>query len=225
MKGVHENIVKESRVARALFIWTDCDREGEHIGSEIESAARKSNAQIEVKRARFSNLERAYCPAYDTDISHIIHAAQHPVPLDYRQVAAVNARLELDLRVGAAFTRFQTMTLQNHFAALKEEKNIVSYGTLPSLRLMIGGCQFPTMGFIVDRWRRVENFIPEPFWSIKLSVVREGIEVKFTWKRGHLFDRLCCLCLYEMCLEKGMARVASIVTKPRSKWFSQVGPN
>src|SRR5271170_6069888 len=83
----------------------------------------------------------------------------------------------------------------------------------------LGSCQFPTLGFVVDRWRRVENFVPEPFWSIKLSVLREGIDVKFTWKRGHLFDRLCCLCLYEMCLDKGVARVASVITKPRSKWF------
>jgi DNA topoisomerase-3 len=75
------------------------------------------------------------------------------------------------------------------------------------------------MGFVVDRWRRVQNFVPEPFWSIKLGVFRDGIDVKFIWKRGHLFDRLCCLCLYEMCLEKGMARVASVIKKPRSKWF------
>jgi len=43
-----------------LFIWTDCDREGENIGSEIEKAARKGNAQIQVKRAQFNNLERKY---------------------------------------------------------------------------------------------------------------------------------------------------------------------
>jgi DNA topoisomerase IA len=60
MKGIYDNIVRESRGARGLFIWTDCDREGEHIGSEIERAARKGNAQIQVKRAKFNNLERAY---------------------------------------------------------------------------------------------------------------------------------------------------------------------
>ena len=59
-KGIYDNIVKEARQARGLFIWTDCDREGEHIGSEIENAARKGNAQIQVKRAKFNNLERAY---------------------------------------------------------------------------------------------------------------------------------------------------------------------
>lgn len=56
--------MRESRGARGLFIWTDCDREGEHIGSEVERAARKGNAQIQVKRAKFNNLERA-CDSYD----------------------------------------------------------------------------------------------------------------------------------------------------------------
>lgn len=42
-----------------LVIWTDCDREGEHIGHEIREAAKKGNGQIQVKRARFSNVERA----------------------------------------------------------------------------------------------------------------------------------------------------------------------
>lgn len=62
---------------------------------------------------------------------HIINAAHHPVALDYRQAAAVNARLELDLRIGAAFTRFQTLTLQARIGAIAEEKLIISYG--PSL--------------------------------------------------------------------------------------------
>lgn len=58
-KTVAANIETQARHARALVIWTDCDLEGEHIGSEIRDAARRANAQIQVKRARFSNVERA----------------------------------------------------------------------------------------------------------------------------------------------------------------------
>ena len=53
------NIQLQARYAKGLFIWTDCDREGEHIGSEIRDIAVKVNSRIDVKRAKFSNIERA----------------------------------------------------------------------------------------------------------------------------------------------------------------------
>ena len=59
-KNIAENIEQQARFASALFIWTDCDREGEHIGGEIRDAARRGKPNIETKRARFSNIERAY---------------------------------------------------------------------------------------------------------------------------------------------------------------------
>ena len=31
---------------------------------------------------------------------------------------------------------------------------------------MKGPCQFPTLGFIVDRYLKHKNFVPEPFWKI-----------------------------------------------------------
>ena len=42
------------------------------------------------------------------------------------QVYSVEARIALDLRIGAAFTRLQTLALQNKFGVLKE--NVISYG-------------------------------------------------------------------------------------------------
>lgn len=57
---------------------------------------------------------------------------RNPVLLDMRQAAAVDARMELDLRIGAIFTRFQTLSFQNHFPELAE--GIISYGTsIPSM--------------------------------------------------------------------------------------------
>lgn len=100
-KPIANNIENQAKWARALFIWTDCDREGEHIGSEIRTIARRGKSGIEVKRARFSNIERA----------HVIQAARNPIDLDEKQAQAVAARIELDLRIGAAFTRMQTLNL------------------------------------------------------------------------------------------------------------------
>ena len=59
--------------------------------------------------------------------SHVIRAAQRPIDLDDRQVNAVAARIELDLRLGAAFTRFQTLSLQTMGAELADQ--IISYGS------------------------------------------------------------------------------------------------
>ena len=59
-KAVAANITQQARYSQILFIWTDCDREGEHIGSEIRQAAQEGKPNIEVRRAKFSNTERAY---------------------------------------------------------------------------------------------------------------------------------------------------------------------
>lgn len=54
-----DNIEKQARYANALCIWTDCDREGEHIGNEICEAAKRGNRTLDIKRAKFSNIEKA----------------------------------------------------------------------------------------------------------------------------------------------------------------------
>lgn len=58
----------------------------------------------------------------------IHHAAQNPVALDRRQAASVEARIILDLKVGAAFTRMQTLTLQSRIGELAVDNNVISYG-------------------------------------------------------------------------------------------------
>lgn len=58
--------------------------------------------------------------------SHVLRAAREPVELDEWQASAVAARIELDLRIGAAFTRLQTLQLQAVVAILKEK--VISYG-------------------------------------------------------------------------------------------------
>jgi DNA topoisomerase-3 len=55
-KAVEDNLLSLARHADTLMIWTDCDREGEHIGLEIVNVCRKSRRNIVVKRARFSAI-------------------------------------------------------------------------------------------------------------------------------------------------------------------------
>lgn len=98
---------------------------------------------IAVKRARFSALVP----------SEIKKAINGTVPPNKKEADAVEARSILDLRSGAAFTRFQTLLLQDRFdwqyhgvfqtdrAGNVREKLLVSFGS----------CQYPTLGLIVKR--------------------------------------------------------------------------
>ncbi|KAF3770002.1 hypothetical protein M406DRAFT_34535 [Cryphonectria parasitica EP155] len=195
-KDIAKNIEDQAKYARALFIWTDCDREGEHIGSEIRDSARRGNPRIQVKRAQFSNIERA----------HILNAAKNLRDLDQRQVDAVSARMDLDLRTGAAFTRFLTSSLRVMGGPIQEA--LISYGS----------CQFPTLGFVVDRYFKVRNFVPEQFWSIKVLHKKDGLSVTFTWDRNRLFDRAAVTILFERCLAAKQAIVTKVQEKPTKKW-------
>ena len=58
--------------------------------------------------------------------SHVIDAARRLNVLDERQIAAVAARIELDLRLGASFTRFQSFALQPVHPSL--DRKVISYG-------------------------------------------------------------------------------------------------
>lgn len=62
---------------------------------------------------------------------HVFQAALNPIHLDDRQVNAVAARIELDLRLGASFTRLQTLSLQTMGGPLHEL--LISYGLYVSI--------------------------------------------------------------------------------------------
>jgi DNA topoisomerase IA len=55
-KAIADNLRSEARKAQQLMIWTDCDREGENIGSEIKRICLQANSRITVTRARFSAI-------------------------------------------------------------------------------------------------------------------------------------------------------------------------
>lgn len=198
-EDITRNLASEGRSAQKLMIWTDCDREGEHIGYEVLQAARTYNLALTVEntwRAQFSHLER----------THVLHAARNPVSLDMRSVEAVECRMEVDLRCGLSFTRFLTDLYKSK--SLIGEKDVVLYGT----------CQFPTLGFVVDRYLRVKNFVPEPFWYIAVDIKKNGEKVLFSWARNHFFDRLFVTVLYQKCLQSPNGTIVKLVKKPTSNW-------
>jgi len=143
--NIKKTLEREVRSCTGLVIWTDCDREGENIGYEIINVCRAIKPNVGVKRAKFSDMTSA----------SIFRAMNALIAPDERVSNAVDVRIELDLRIGAAFTRFQTLRMQNVFPGTIQD--LVSYGS----------CQIPTLGFVVQRYREIENFVAQPFWKIK----------------------------------------------------------
>ena len=191
-----QNLSAEVRGSDMLIIWTDCDREGENIGYEVAQHCLSKRKNLVVKRARFSAV-----------IADQIHrACMNLVDLDLHAVHAVDARQQIDLRIGAAFTRLQTARLT---PLLHVDRMVISYGP----------CQFPTLGFVVDHYRRVQAFVPEPFWYIDLrhKTGPQSSAVEFIWDRKHLFDESIVKILHGRCKEAVDAQVTCVQCRPTSK--------
>uniref|UniRef100_A0A665TQN7 DNA topoisomerase n=1 Tax=Echeneis naucrates TaxID=173247 RepID=A0A665TQN7_ECHNA len=197
MVQIKRTLEKEARQCQALVIWTDCDREGENIGFEIIDVCKAVKPNIQVFRAKFSEITP----------NSIRRACETLMEPDVNISDAVDVRQELDLRIGASFTRFQTLRLQKIFPESLANQ-LISYGS----------CQFPTLGFVVERFKAIQAFIPETFYKIKVLHEVEEDAVEFSWKRNRLFNHTACLVLYQICMEDPIATVTSVTSKPKSKW-------
>ncbi|NXM23962.1 TOP3A topoisomerase, partial [Oxyruncus cristatus] len=194
---IKKTLEREIRQCQALVIWTDCDREGENIGFEIIHVCKAVKPNLQVFRARFSEIT----------LHAVRSACENLTQPDQRTSDAVDVRQELDLRIGAAFTRFQTLRLQKIFPDILADQ-LISYGS----------CQFPTLGFVVERFKAIQAFVPEAFYKIKVTHDHEDGNVAFNWKRNRLFNHTACLVLYQMCMEDPVATVVEVASKPKSKW-------
>ncbi|MBA0860744.1 hypothetical protein Goshw_020730, partial [Gossypium schwendimanii] len=118
---------------------------------------------------------------------------------------------EIDLRIGASFTRFQTMLLRDKFVidSATDDRNLV---------LSYGPCQFPTLGFVVERYWEVQSHEPEEFWTINCSHRTDEGVATFNWMRGHLFDYTCAVIVYEMCVQEPTATVTKVQHKEKLKY-------
>ena len=81
--------------ATDIVLWLDCDREGEAICYEVLEVCLPKNDSLEIHRAHFSAATRQ-------DIQRAMKNLKKPDP---NKRDAVQVRQEIDLRIGAAFTR------------------------------------------------------------------------------------------------------------------------
>ncbi|XP_075888394.1 DNA topoisomerase 3-alpha isoform X2 [Nelusetta ayraudi] len=195
MTQIKRTLEKEARQCQALVIWTDCDREGENIGFEIIDVCKAVKSNLQVFRAKFSEITP----------NSIRRACETLMAPDCNISDAVDVRQELDLRIGASFTRFQTLRLQKIFPESLANQ-LISYGS----------CQFPTLGFVVERFKAIQAFIPETFYKIKVLHEVDEDTVEFSWKRNRLFNHTACLVLYQICMEE-LEKLASRKLKINAK--------
>lgn len=113
------------------------------------------NKRFNVLRAHFSALTK----------KDIVYACNNLKLPDKNLADAVSCRQEMDLRIGAIFTRFQTLYFR--------EKLGLAFGSILRYTIIVifisyGPCQFPTLGFIVERFQQIRGFQSEKFWNIDL---------------------------------------------------------
>ncbi|XP_035386147.1 DNA topoisomerase 3-beta-1 isoform X2 [Electrophorus electricus] len=191
----------EARGCDCVVLWLDCDKEGENICFEVLDAIqpvmnKPQGNERNVYRAKFSSIT-------DTDICK---AMEHLGEPNRNEALSVDARQELDLRIGCAFTRFQTKYFQG------------KYGNLDSSLISFGPCQTPTLGFCVERHDKIQSFKPEMYWVIQAKVFR-GKETPITldWDRVRVFDREIGQMFVNMAKTTRDALVESVSKKEKAK--------
>jgi len=233
---IRGSLEREARTCDALVLWLDCDREGENICFEVMDAVvprmRGGGGRYEnVYRAKFSAISK---PSVENAMKNLTKPNKN-------ESDAVDARQELDLKMGVAFTRFQTKYFQDKFSGF--DSRCVSYGP----------CQTPTLGFCVKRHLEIIRFVPESFWRLKLNLPTvaaaslkqsdddvvivdddNGMATKTTsyeiaewkWHRERVFDESSAISLEALCSDflKKKDKKGTLVGTIRSKQSKRPPP-
>jgi DNA topoisomerase III len=197
--SVVKHLQEIARGVDFIVLWMDCDREGENINFEVLDCC----MHLMKSGGSSSNYDRVYRAFFSainpSDIKKAYQALGKP---DKNQALAVEARQELDLKVGVAFSRFQTRYFQGR------------YGDLDSAVLSYGPCQTPTLGFCVQRHVEIETFKPEPYWVLELGIMKRGRVLKALWDSGRSFQQSKVELLKQRVVEtNAVAEVQNVVLK------------
>eukprot|EP00111_Clytia_hemisphaerica_P010804 TCONS_00031598-protein len=163
-----EHLQELGQEADFLYLWLDCDREGENIGFEVISLTQDYIHYDNVYRARFSALTK----------TELVNAYENPVRPDKYAAMSVDARQELDLKIGVAFSRLMTRTFLN-MAKDKfrlREQRVISYGP----------CQTPTLWFCVQRHKEIQKFRPDKFYLVSVMANLHGQRLQLKWEHGNV---------------------------------------
>lgn len=178
-KNIVKALKKLAENAEKVTIATDYDREGELIGVEALEIIRKVNPNVFADRAKYS----AITP------QDIKKAFSERTKINFNLAKAAETRQIVDLMWGAVLTRLLSL----------------SSGRLGKDFLSVGRVQSPTLRFIVEREREIQEFKPTPYWEIFVDL---GNGEKFTAKHVKRF-------LDKDEAEKALSRIGSIAKVSR----------
>ncbi|CAK9071692.1 unnamed protein product [Durusdinium trenchii] len=153
-----------------LALWLDCDKEGENICFEVISLC-ENIPKENIYRAQFSALT-------EPELKGAFNNLGRP---DKLQAQSVDARQELDLKIGCIFTRLMTRQYLR-YAVDKfrlRDQTCLSYGP----------CQTPTLWFCVERHKEIQSFQRQEFFKPKASITLDGWPLEFDWLEGQTFDK------------------------------------
>ena len=150
-----------------------------------------------VFRAKFSSITE----------SEIKEAMRRLVLPNELESLSVDARKQVDLRVGCAFTRFQTKFFHE------------KYGDLDSSLISFGPCQTPTLGFCVERHDAIHTFVPVPYWVIvpTVQVNEASTPLVVTWDKEREFNHNIALAVFNKIKDVTKAKVLSVQLKEKRK--------
>jgi len=142
--------------AEEVYLALDADVEGEAIAYEAALAVRLVNRRAKMYRVRFNAVT----------YKDIRAAFQKPTRLDLKQAEKVFTRMQIDLTLGAVFTRFLTLAVKNSL----DRGQFLSYGP----------CQTPVLGMVVARELERRSFKPEKYYVIKALVEIDGNKIEMS---------------------------------------------
>mmetsp|Transcript_162017 Transcript_162017/g.519455 ORF Transcript_162017/g.519455 Transcript_162017/m.519455 type:complete len:912 (+) Transcript_162017:19-2754(+) len=195
-----ENLQDLASECEYLVLWLDCDREGENIGFEV----------IGVCRDQFPNDDNIYRAQFSALTEQEMKRALNTLvrPNKYLSMS-VDARQELDLKIGFSFSRMLRRNLLD-LAKAKFHKD-------PPTTISYGPCQIPTLWFCCVRHNEIQNFQRQDYWTPKLRAELPGLgQCEFEWSEGRTFDQQQAFSVEQLCRAAGQASVLGVTSEQKT---------
>ncbi|RLE66244.1 MAG: type IA DNA topoisomerase [Thermoprotei archaeon] len=152
--------------AREVILALDADVEGESIAFEVIKILCGVNPRIRFKRAWFNAVTKQ-------DILKAVERFKDPDP---KMANKAFARMQVDLTIGAAFTRTLTLLVEKKAPRIFPRGKFLSYGP----------CQTPVLYLVVKRALEREQFKKKKLYTLEAIVVIEGKILKLVYAKGPL---------------------------------------